>query len=433
MKEEGTGFVLDAVVEGVPSPRTAEAGAVWPRALVEAWSPTELPRAKEEDETDPRRAWEVRDPEGDLKFTIIWAPGPGDPVEAERQAAIQAAEGGAEAAEGGDEEADDEHDHDDEDESGEELDEDGEPRKKRPPPAGWLLFGHTPRSGQRSEDLLRVCELALRMAERLGLKLFDPILGETFECEDWAYRLTEPFHARGYVATHFVKGDVDRVSWVHTHGMDRFGLPDVEAFDVEEEDAEDVVAFLHEAAESWIRSDPPAPSAQPRRVDGVKVRLLDANVARRRAKGYDEQAWEGHDTPYVTVTPVGEWRDTLAGWKPSSVRRSPVLVDRLCAITNEILPQIRKRFEKGQASVKVKARFPVQNAKAEKDFESMWIHVEEWDDGKIRGRLANEPERRSDLACGSPVEIAPQEVWDVLVIQDGRPYRGVSLRRWLRH
>ena len=36
---------------------------------------------------------------------------------------------------------------------------------------------------------------------RLGLKLFDPILAETFVCEDWAYRLTEPFHARGYVAT----------------------------------------------------------------------------------------------------------------------------------------------------------------------------------------------------------------------------------------
>lgn len=421
MKSEGTGFVLDAVVEGVPSPRSAEAGAIWPRALVEAWSPVELPRvtsgdesgkAPSDEESDPRRAWQVRDPEGDLEFTIIWAPGPGDPVEAEKHET---------AGEGEDEEADEDAD-------------DSEPSEKRPPPEGWLLFGHTPRAGNRSEDLLRVCELALRMAERLGLRLFDPVLGESFVCEDWAYRLTEPFHARGYVATHFVRSDTaaDRVSWVHTHGMERFGLPDVEAFDVPEEDAEDVVAFLHEAAESWIRDDAPAPSAQPRRVDGVKVRILDAKVARHRAKGYDDTAWEGHDSAYVTVVPLGEWRDTLAGWRPSSVRRSPVLVDRLCAITNEILPQVRKRFERGQAAVKVKARFPVISSKA-KDFESMWIHVEEWDDGKIRGRLANEPERRSDLACGSPVEIAPGEVWDVLVVQDGRPYRGVSLRRWLRH
>lgn len=402
---------------------------MWPRQLVEAWSPVELPRATEEDESDPRRAWTVKDPEGDLELTIIWAPGPGDPVEAERQATLRAQEGAA----ADDEEAEDVDESELEDGDGDGGDEDEDGQKKRPPPEGWLLFGHTPRSGNRSEDLLRVCELALRMAERLGLKLFDPILGETFECEDWAYRLTEPFHARGYVATHFVRGDVDRVSWVHTHGMDRFGLPDVEAFDITEDDAEDVVAFLHEAAESWIRSDPPAPSAQPRRVDGVKVRLLDAKVARRRAKGYDESAWDGHDSAYVTVTPLGEWKDTLAGWKPSSVRRSPVLVDRLCAITNEILPQVRKRFEKGQAAVKVKARFPVQNAKAERDFESMWIHVEEWDDGKIKGRLANEPERRSDLSSGSAVEITPNEVWDVLVVQNGRPYRGVSLRRWLRH
>jgi hypothetical protein len=424
VKEEGTGFVLDAVVEGVPSPRSAEAGSVWPRVLVEAWSPTELPRAREEDETDPRRAWHVKDPQGDLELTIIWAPGPGDPVEAEKQASLgnDASAADEEGGEGGGAEPEAES------EGGDDGEADGEPRKA---PEGWLLFGHTPRAGNRSEDLLRVCELALRMAEQLGLRLFDPVLNETFMCEDWAYRLTEPFHARGYVATHFVRGDGERPSWVHTHGMDRFGLPDVEAFSVPVEDAEDVVAFLHEAAESWIREDPPAPSAQPRRVDGVKVRVLDARVARRRVKGYDESAWEGHDTPYFTIAPLGEWKDTLAGWRPSSVRRSPLLVERLCAITNEILPQIKKRFEKGQAAVKVKARFPIMSSKS-KDFESMWVHVEEWDEHTIKGRLDNEPERRSDLACGSTVEVADAEVWDVLVVQDGRPYRGVSLRRWLR-
>jgi len=34
----------------------------------------------------------------------------------------------------------------------------------------------------------------------------------------------------------------------------------------------------------------------------------------------------------------------------------------------------------------VRARVPVQNAKAEKDFESLWIHVEEVGREKIRGR-----------------------------------------------
>jgi uncharacterized protein YegJ (DUF2314 family) len=167
-------------------------------------------------------------------------------------------------------------------------------------------------------------------------------------------------------------------------------------------------------------------------VDGVKVRVLDARSARLQVRGFDESAWEDHGSPYVTILPAGEWRDALSGWRPSSVRRSPVLVDRLCAITSEILPEIRKHFEKGHAAVKMKARFPVSSASSPKDSESMWINVEEWENGKIRGRLANEPERRSDLACGSQVEIASAEVWDVLVVQDGHGYRGVSLRRWLR-
>jgi hypothetical protein len=365
--------VLDVVIEGLPPPDPQlDIEAVWPAALIAAWRPEEL---KSEDEL---RLWRISDPQGDLQVEIGWHPSY----------------------------------------------EDGK---------GALLFSHVPRPATRSEDLLRVCELGLRMAEQLGLKLYDPVLDEDFECEDWAYRLTEPFHVRGYLATHYVRPAEGRPSWLHTHGMARFGLPDIEAFRVGEDDTDDVVAFVHEIAETWLHEDPPALGAQTRRVDGVKVRFVDSKDERPGIEGFDESTWEGHETPYVTLSPKAQWDEALSGWRPVSVRRSPVLVDRLCAITSEILPEVKKRFQKGDATVKVKARFPVFSPSTSKDFESMWIHVDEWEDGKIRGRLANEPERRSDLACGSPVEIPSGEVWDVLVVQGGQGYRGVSLRRWLRH
>ena len=373
MSEERTESVLDVVIEGLPLPEPGlDVEDVWPAPLIKAWRPRELGTG------DGYRLWQIADPQGDLPLQIGWHPSY----------------------------------------------EDGK---------GALLFSHVPRPATRSEDLLRVCELGLRMAEQLGLELYDPVLDEDFECEDWAYRLTEPFQVRGYLATHLVCAAEGRPTWLHTHGMARLGLPDLEAFRVADEDAEDVGAFLHEIAETWLREDPPAPSAQTRRVDGVKVRFMDARLVRPETEGFDESAWEGHETPYVTIWPRDAWHEALSGWRPSSVRRSPILVERLCAITSEILPEVRKRFQNGDATVKVKARFPVFSASTSKDFESMWIHVDEWEDGKIRGRLANEPERRSDLACGSPVEIASGEVWDVLVVQDGQPYRGVSLRRWLRH
>ncbi|MBI3726681.1 DUF2314 domain-containing protein [bacterium] len=421
-------FVLDVVIEGVPSPASAGEEAVWPEPIKKAWKPIELSRAAGA-EADSRRAWRIRDPESDLDFTVIWAPAPatqdgeggGDDEEELDSHAAQAASPEEDVAE------DDDEEEGEEEES--ETDSDGVPRS-----GGGLLFGHTPRPGTRSQDLQRVFELALRVAERLGLKLFDPVLGETFETEDWAYRLTEPFHVRGFVATHWVRGGDDRVSWVHTHGMDRFGLPDVEAFDVPVEGGEDVVAFLHEAAISWLREDPPAPSATPRRVDGVRVRVLDAKVARRRAKGYTDESWEDHDGSYVTIVPFEPWSTALVGWKPPTTPRSPSLIERLCAITSEILPDVRHRFEEGGASVKVKARFPVAPPRGEPSgFESMWVQVEEWKDDRILGRLANDPEIRVDLDRGAAVTVAPNEVWDVFVVKDGQPYRGVSLRRWLRH
>jgi hypothetical protein len=380
-QKRNDGLTLDAVIEGVaaPSSDASVEAAIWPESLRAHWSPRELPGRADDD----RRAWQVRDPQGDLDITVIWTP-----------AAPQAEEEGA----GG----------------------------------GALLYTHLPRAGSRGEDLLRTCELALRHAEQLGLKLYDPVLDETFETEDWAFRLTEPFHARGWIATHWVASDDERASWVHIHGMDRFGLPDVEAFEVSEDRAGEVVAFLHEVAATWIREEAPAPSPSPRRLDGVRVRVLDAAVGRRGARGWDDDGFQGHDGAFLTLSPLETWSEALQGWRPSSIKRTPGLVERLCAITGEILPRVRQRFEEGGAEVTVKARFKVAAPSGLPSTESMWVKVDEWLGDRIKGRLANEPELRGDLACGAEVEVAAGEVWDVLVVEDGRPYQGVSLRRHLR-
>ena len=73
-------FILDAVIEGVPSPRTGNVQAIWPKRLADQWKPVEVPVAKsakdpepEEPRSDVRRVWRLRDPESDLDVTVIWA------------------------------------------------------------------------------------------------------------------------------------------------------------------------------------------------------------------------------------------------------------------------------------------------------------------------------------------------------------------------
>jgi hypothetical protein len=436
---------------------------VFPRTLREAWHAVEL--TVPDDGGEPRRAWRARDPESDLEITIVWTHAPDDsdddePTDAEGEAPEVEVELEASAPEPPASEPPAEPERPmSEGEEPPTFDLglppryelpggafDGEPaagaEPETPREPGGLLFGHRPRAAARPEDLLRVFELGLRLAERLGKRILDPVLGETFEVEDWAYRITEPFRARSFLATHWVRSEAPgSEDWIHTHGMERFGLPDLETFfKPDENEAGDVVvAYMLELAESWVREDAPAATARPRRLEGVKVRIVEPRAARAKQTTWTEDDLADHDGPRLAVLPAADsWGAALEAWRPANVQmRAPGLVDRLCALTLEILPLVRERFA-GGADVKLKARFPVSGGETSHEdpedatYESMWIHVESWEDDRIRGRLANQPERRRDLACGSAVEIAPSEVWDVLVVKDGRPYRGVSLRRWLR-
>ncbi len=472
---EAEGFILDLVIEGVPAPTAGDPESVFPKALREAWRAVEL-EVPLDDGLDTRRAWRAHDPESDLELTIVWttAPTAGDDD-------AEPAEPSSPDAPAPPEESDeppsfdlgippsfDPNDGEDVTSSAREASAADAPAPDAPAPGseleaakqpearpeastsgtgtGGLLFGHRPRTNARREDLLRVFELGLRLAERLGKRILDPVLGETFEPEDWAYRITEPFRARGFIATHWVRAEVSGgEDWLHTHGMERFGLPDLETFfkPDEEEDGDTVVAYLLELAESWVRDDAPAATAKARRLEGVKVKVLDPVAARAKQTTWTESDLADHDGPRLSILPVlPSWREALDAWRPANIQlRAPGLVDRLCALTGDILPLVRERFA-GGADVKLKARFPVRNAPPpveeadvhhdEAAYESMWIHVDAWDDAAIRGRLANDPERRLDLTCGSSVEVRSSEVWDVLVVQDGEPYRGVKLRRWLR-
>ena len=95
------------------------------------------------------------------------------------------------------------------------------------------------------------------------------------------------------------------------------------------------------------------------------------------------------------------------------------------------LPRVRARFQAGFRSgevLHIKHGFSTP----EESHEYMWIAVTRWEDGRIRGNLANDPQRRNDLRAGEIVEIAEEEVFDWLIVHSDGRVEGAFTNRLLQ-
>jgi hypothetical protein len=280
----------------------------------------------------------------------------------------------------------------------------------------------------------RAFELGLCFAEFHDAPIDDPYLEETFLPDEWAYRITEPFEIRNFIATHWLAASASEESHrLRTLGLARFGLAELETADVPRDERHKVACFLHQAAELWLDAEAPPPTGEAQ-LEGIAVHLAlcPCEAGDGASSAGAARLFAPPRAPSLCVTPAAEsWAHALGTWQARNVQRiSSDLVDRLRSLASLILPRVWARLADG-ARISVKARFPVQGV-GHTTFESMWVEVLERIEGKVRGRLANDPEVRRDLARGAEVEIEEGEIWDIIAVDDGSYLRGVELRRWLR-
>ncbi len=90
------------------------------------------------------------------------------------------------------------------------------------------------------------------------------------------------------------------------------------------------------------------------------------------------------------------------------------------------LPDLKRRFQRGLPGghdAYVKRAFPLPSG----DREYMWIHITDWYDDRIKGRLATHPRWRTDLHAGQKLQCTEDDVFDWLVmLPDGRELGGFT-------
>ncbi|MCA1960772.1 MAG: DUF2314 domain-containing protein [Desulfomonile sp.] len=245
--------------------------------------------------------------------------------------------------------------------------------------------------------------------------------------------------------------------WIHTHGMAKFGIPDVEMEGVPDEFASTGMRLLTMMARSLIRAleigtlslqakfhlegtpvlfklrrypsddeghfpagslkvfpyvadyDPASPATM-RHV----LRMLARKPSREaRPEGPDLRRTR---TPH-TATPEAQ----------TTLLRQKLLEAHSRARTD--LPVFKKLFQEWGMSPEqvfaVKVGFPLGDGA----FEWMWVSLDAWRGGTIVGFLENGPTARKDLHKGCRVQVSEGEVFDWAIVRDGAIVKGAYTER----
>ncbi len=241
--------------------------------------------------------------------------------------------------------------------------------------------------------------------------------------------------------------------WIHSHGMHKFGIPEVEIESVPHELAaagletlkrmclvliEKRMDGIPESAEHRIANSPflfltelkPADDEghfpggrftarpfladyDPYSPDTLRhaLRLMESRVRMGVKQHRDDTGGAAESTP---VTPP-------AGNGPDEARRKFLEARDLAKGQFEVFK--RSFLETGPSEElvhAVKVGFPASSGRVE----WMWVSLDAWEGSSVKGSVENTPVLRTDLGKGSRVEVTEDEIFDWLVSREGTIVKG---------
>jgi uncharacterized protein YegJ (DUF2314 family)/tetratricopeptide (TPR) repeat protein len=304
---------------------------------------------------------------------------------------------------------------------------------------------------------LKLLGFAAKLVEAIRLLsggvVQDAVSHTLWGTEEWRKRIIAAASSDPIAAhVQFEVLDEGKSLWLHSHGMQKFGLPEIELEEVPPDQAAAALRVINMVAETLLRARENGP------LDYRKSFSIDKTPFIFKVGPTPRDA-EGHFPigslkvlPYVadydphtpdTIRHVLRMLSWRRGKGQSEARaadaakrasgqtaeqdrgRSPrELILTAHKKARSELPEFRKSFqEKGDQSATVyavKIGFPVQG----ESYEWMWVSVEAWRRDLIVGRLENEPVLRKDLSKGGRIQVSEGQVFDWVIAQNGCVIKG---------
>lgn len=207
--------------------------------------------------------------------------------------------------------------------------------------------------------------------------------------------------------------------WIHTHGLERAGVPDLELFDVPEHLAPAACELIEAVADLWIEFDTPPPETTVIVGKELEVawRPWQAMVAERAAHAAggwkvrtEEFGHSGYRAVLVAPRPAGwitrRWNSPNEALRKlaaasTTVYKTPSQTFRIAQRARERWSDFGMLFAGRRHTdwrFAVKIRFAVNGHQA--PGEHLWFDVERIVPGRVLGRLVSKPVRAANMHVG---------------------------------
>lgn len=263
-----------------------------------------------------------------------------------------------------------------------------------------------------------------------------------------SYKLHEPadveeiteldFDIRDHINLHAVEAREGEANlWVHSHGMEKFGMRDVEAFHLTEADLPAAESFFHQLCTDMAFGQGPKAHELVETGEGDAFMLVPAEEARHKLIGVDIETFEGHEGMFLTVVSADGRHtivDILKPYRGRFDKEDPIRSEMLQKQAQSLLPAFKARYQrKGlmePLQFMVRARFET-HPDEESVEEDLWAEVLGWDDGTVVGKLVDGSSSTTEWRRGVQVEIEEAQVNAIAINREGRTLDEEEMRALL--
>ncbi len=207
---------------------------------------------------------------------------------------------------------------------------------------GFYRIAFTPGKPQPSIAVFEALWCARALIEQGEAVLLDVTSFKLHDAADVAEITELDFDIRDHVNLHAIEATQgDSPLWVHSHGMEKFGMRDVEIFSLSEQDLLPAESFLHELCTDMAFGQSPPPRTFVDTSGGHGFMMVPSEEARGTLIGVPLETFEGHEgLSYTIVSPEGRhlisellkpYRERFEPEDPDADRDAPGAAPRRCS------------------------------------------------------------------------------------------------------
>ncbi len=292
---------------------------------------------------------------------------------------------------------------------------------------GFYRISIEPGKPQPTVAVFEALWCARALLERVTGVLLDASAFRLHDAEDVGEITELEFDIRDHVNLHAVEAiEGETPLWVHSHGMAKFGLRDLEVFRLSEADLLPAESFLHELCTDLAYGQGPGAREGVETSNGETFMLVPSEEARLNLIGVPLETFEGHEGLFWTVTsPEGRHTaaDLLRPYRARFEKEPPAKAEALATQAHALLPAFKARFHrKGlmePLTFLVRAPFEVHPEGQPQD-ENLWMEVLTWEEDQLVGKLVDGAVHTTEWRKGAAVEVEEEQINALAVGRDGR-------------